>query len=476
MIEKKTPLQIKIKKAKVKVEGSVPKDKESEKVFLGCIFLDNKLLYEVPELKPDMFFYSGHQKIYKAMLSLLEKKEHIDVATVNSEMSIQDKEGEMTDGDLFYAMDLYSEVNSIAPFMTHAKRIIKSWKLRELIENAQKMGVAAMAPEASPEELSQNLWRQVNSLELSGLTLYTTSSGEFEKTRPKLMRERKLDTRVILTGWESVNNLLFQGFVPGNISVLAGRPGLGKTTMKMNLINYWGFLGLGVYDYTPEQGVELERDCLLSNITGVPVEYLQNPREFIFDDRVNEKIYRDKILEGEQILDHDFRLCIDGTRGRSFAQLIYELERWKINNPLAVLVIDLIGNLREVSTEVQNKANILSALLNQQAEVAQRLNIHILNVWQIHRINRDNKRPQLDDLKDSGAAEEVSDLILLAYREKYYDPSSPDDSTELRVAKQRGGGETGVAKLKFEKPNRLVDYVDFEEEKEEKNEEKFDLF
>lgn len=366
-------------------------------------------------------------------------------------------------GGMLYVADLLIEVTSAAPIARYVDELLELRTKRNLLDLSQEIqdgvGNGGIA-----QKLIDGIYSNLDTMQLGALgnprTMQVMSSGDFLKIRPSIMQARKKVERTILTPWEGANDLLFQGFTKGGVSVFAARAKLGKTTAKQNLITHWCEMGYSVYDFTPEQGLELEWDGLVANISDVPMEYLQNPRIGIDDE---EKI-KHKIMEAEKKID-SWNLVVDGTRGRNFAQLVREARIVKSRTGLDIMVIDLIDYLQDIRVSTSNRNYVIGDILRNQADISQELDIHIMNVWQIHRgIERKDHRPQMSDLRDSGAAEEVCNLILLLFRESYYDDTTMNDETELIICPQRGGGESGVAKLRFVKPNRLIDYDKFSDE------------
>ena len=282
--------------------------------------------------------------------------------------------------------------------------------------------------------------------------------GNFYTQRMAILKKRE-ETKQIFFGYRTLDALIIGGQRKKEISIIAGRPSMGKSAAKANLIRTQSDLGFRVASVATEQTEEVETDRIDSIRTGITLRELANSKTW---ENGDQKI--DKIIESNKFIDKNWKYFLNVRRNISTEGVAAWL-RGIINKygEIDVCYIDLFDKLTDVNVESKSDA-LISAKLGYLNQVAEELNIHICLLVQIHRAAvrdpRTDHRPKMHNLKGSGSYEEVARLILLMHREKYYNAKIVEDIIEFNVAKQNNGpaGDDITANLLFEKETvRIVE-------------------
>ena len=261
------------------------------------------------------------------------------------------------------------------------------------------------------------------------------SSGGIYEERRKIFLAR-LEHNVIGLGYDNLDETIVSGMALGDISVIAARPGMGKSALKGNIKLKQLRAGLGIVGFELEQGFATEQDRMESLMTGIPLMEIIRSRYWQAGD------YRiDAIKEANRVIDEEFNYHIIPSRGITLSDARTALYQIVQQNEIHVVYFDLFDKLSDVSV-ANNKAQTVGVKLNELHAMAEEFNIHVCCLVQINRRvehRGGDKRPRISDLKDSGNYEEVARLILLLYRESYYFPDTLDEDLEVIIAKQSNG-------------------------------------
>jgi len=335
-----------------------------------------------------------------------------------------------------------------------------------------KQGIDKFIDAASLRQLDYNLGRLRDELKSSGcdyeaalnrvdqvrINSYQVPSGikefmpgSFYTKRMEILKARE-ENRQVFFGYPTLDELIVGGQRKKEISIIAGRPNMGKSAAKSNLIRKQCNLGFKVASIATEQTEEVETDRIDSINTDIPLRDISHSKDWQpGDERIK------KLIDANKFIDERWKYFLNVRRNIS-TESVGAWLRGIINKygGLDVCYIDLFDKLTDVNVESKSDALIGSKLgyLNQLAE---ELNIHICLLVQIHRAavkdNRTDHRPKIHNLKGAGAYEEVARLVLLLHREKYYNHKVVEDIIEFNVAKQNNGpsGDDVIANLLFRK-------------------------
>ena len=458
---------------------SAPHNIEAEQSLLGAILVNNDAFYRVSDfLEPKHYFEPLHQTIYETAASLIRMGKIATPVTLKTFLPADTDVGGMTIGQ--YLARLAAEATTIINAQDYGRTIYDLALRRDLIGIGEDMvNVAYDAPvDFAPRAQIEDAERRLYELAESG-----RYDGGFQKFSQALavavdlaakafQRDGKLSG--ISTGMRDLDTKM-GGLQHSDLIIVAGRPGMGKTSLATNI----------AYNvaqaYVPEVqadgttkaangGVigffscEMSADQLATRIvaerTGVPSSHI---RRGGISEADFEKI-REVSIELQSL-----PFYVDATGGLSIAQLMARARRLKRQKGLDLLVIDYIQLLSGSGKRSDNRVQEITEITTSLKALAKELNVPVIALSQLSRQveSRDDKRPQLSDLRESGSIEQDADVVLFVYREEYYlamkepRPGTPEHEkwqldmslahgkAEVIIGKQRHG-PTGTVDLAFE--------------------------
>jgi len=416
-------------------DGSVLQDLNAEMAVLGALMLDNSAMSKVEEvnLLVDDFYKTTHKSIFGVITWLISKGKSADVVTVSAKLRESTLLEEV--GGTYYLTELVESVPSAENVRYYAEIVKEKARLRKLktlaLEISEKAEHAIDSASIVDFALTEVL--NINSTDAEKSILY----GNFYESRVKLMRQRlDAETRYFpKTPWAGLNELLVHGFRPG-IVLIAGRPGTGKTELKLNLEDHWLKDGIGIYDWSPEMGAARELDRLdlihLPEIDSVDMYYAKVKKE-----------YKKKLKERWKFYDSkDF--WFDDVPDRSFEQIALNVRRIKQGGSnLRIVLIDMFSHLREISTSIRNRREVIESVITRMDIAAKEQEVCYVV---LHHLGKQVERrqstvPKMSDLLEATRFEGTADLILFCHRPAVYDANCGDDTTHVIIGKQREGGK-----------------------------------
>ena len=412
----------------------LPQNIEAETIVLGLMITSRKCLAEgISSLTRDHFHKKSYALIFDGIHSLFEAGRDVSLITLTEKLksvnSLSAAGGTLKLGELVEASISDTE------FSTYVEILQEKNIKRNIIKAADDIMKKGYDDSMESDEfLKYTMSEMWQATPYFSSEVQVISQGHFYERRRQDLIKRQTKSRIRF-GWPSLDELIVSGLNPGDISIIAGRPGMGKSSFKTNLILNLLKAKRGVLSFALEQGFMTEHDRLESLMTNIPLTEIINSREWKKGD------YRiDLVKKANEQIDTSFNYHVVPSRGVSVSDvrsLLYQLtQKTKID----VLFFDLFDKLVDVNVAA-NKAQIVGVKLGEMARIAEEFDCHICNLVQINRQveKRSDKRPIMSDLKDSGSFDEVARLIVLLYREKYYFPDSLNDEVEVLVAKQSNG-------------------------------------
>ena len=437
-----------------------PQALDLEEAVLGAIMIDKDAIAVVLDiLKPDSFYLDRHQVIYRAMLKLFEKSFPVDLLTVSEELR-KSEELEKA-GGAAYIVSLTNRVGSAANLEYHAKIVAQKHIQRELIRvststinNAfeDTMDVFDMLDEAERglfEITEQNLNRGFESVG----ALATKAQKQLE-----MLAQKETGLTGVPTGFEELDKIT-SGWQPSDLIIVAARPGMGKTAFTLSLArNAAADFKKPVAVFSLEMaGVQLVQR-LLSAESEIQGPKLRNgklePHEWTRLHNAIEKM-------------NDIPIFIDDTPGINIFELRAKCRRLKQQHDIQMIIIDYLqlmtagGENKKSGTREQEISMISRSLKG----LAKELNVPVIALSQLSRMvetRGGDKRPQLSDLRESGAIEQDADIVTFIYRPEYYQIFEDENGVSLKnmgeiiIAKHRNG-ELGNVRLRF-----VGEYAKFE--------------
>ncbi|MBO4224978.1 replicative DNA helicase [Bradyrhizobium neotropicale] len=459
---------------------SAPHNIEAEQGLLGAILVNNDAFYRVSDfLEPKHFFEPLHQTIYETAGSLIRMGKVATPVTLKTFLPAETDIGGMTVAQ--YLARLAAEATTIINAQDYGRTVYDLSLRRDLIRIGEDMvNVAFDAPvDFAPRAQIEDAERQLYELAETG-----RYDGGFQRFAQALtiavdmaakafQRDGKLSG--ISTGLRDLDTRM-GGLQPSDLIILAGRPGMGKTSLATNIAYniaraYEGEVqadgsikaihGGAVGFFSCEMSGEQLATRILAERTGIPSSHIRRGGITEMD---FEKI-RECSIELQSL-----PFYVDETGGLSISQLTARARRLKRQKGLDLIVIDYIQLLSGSGKRgSDNRVQEITEITTNLKALAKELNVPIIALSQLSRQveNRDDKRPQLADLRESGSIEQDADVVMFVYREEYYlamkepRPGTPEHEkwqtdmglahgkAEVIIGKQRHG-PTGTVELHFE--------------------------
>ena len=424
-----------------------PHNLEAEQAVLGCILIDNQAQIDVLAIMHESDFYSeAHAQIFKAMNKVYQKSIPVDFVTLTDQL---EKDGMLEKvGGIDYIMTLTNTVPSAANFK-HYCDIVKADSIRrKLIRSGQEIIEDAFENEDKDKSLQfaeQVIFDIAEKEGRSSLEHVGRSDGAVKKVIDKFGEIAKDPTvlKGIPTGFTDFDKIT-NGLQNSDLILLAARPGVGKTSFSMNILVH--------------AATELNKKCAIFS--------LEMSKEQLMQRAVCSKAKVDmgKALKGEMDAEEWKRiwaaskkleqsgLYVDDSSMTTPADLLSKCRRLKMQDGLDLIMVDYI-QLMTSARKADNRQLEISDISRTLKIAAKELNVPIIVLSQLSRAveSRQDHRPLLSDLRDSGAIEQDADIVLFIYNpEKYNDVPQEDEpgTVELIVAKHRNGG-TGTVKLRW---------------------------
>ncbi len=461
----------------IDVAGRVPPhNDDAEAAVLSAILTEARAFDTVVEILPngDPFYTDAHRRIYDTAVELHQKGQPVDIQTVAS--LLRDRERLQAIGGLAYLARLVDATPAVAHVGAHARIVKEKHRVRQLIETCQMVAAQGYGDygetQAFIDGAEQRIYEIARSPSNSTVNLlYDVVKSSFEQLQEAL--ERGKTVTGVPTGFMDLDGMT-SGMHPGELIIVAARPGMGKTSYVLNI-------AVNVAAAVPEQapGEELGVDTRF----GVMVFSLEMPKEQLAnrmmcsEGRVNLSDLRkgnvggdkwDRLIESANQLS-SLPIWIDDTPAISVLELRAKIRRQqaefdkkdengKYKQRIGLIIVDYL-QLMKGRDGVNSREQEISEISRGLKALSKELQVPVMALSQLNRAvetrGGKDKRPQLSDLRESGAIEQDADMIQFIYRPEYYivDKGSPEAQkvkglAEVIVAKQRNG-PTGRVRLTF---------------------------
>ncbi len=429
----------------------MPHSTESEQAVLGCVLIDNDCLPQVMEaLKPEDFYLRQNREIFEIICSMFNYHEPIDPATVLDKMKLAGVYEENTSFD--YLKQIVYLTTTSANVGEHIRIIRDKSLLRRVAETAGTITAMVQAGTATAQE----------ALEVAEQRIYAIRQGRSAQglehissvilsVYDRLSELAASDSAVpgLSTGLPDVDAAI-SGLNKSDLILLAARPGMGKTSMALNILLYAGkFSGKAVVYFSLEMSREQLAMRLISGES-----FVDNKK--LVTGRLDQDDWA-KIAAASMALNQT-QILIDDNPMLSVADMNAKCRR--VDN-LGLVVIDYLQLMTAAGgpgRPGENRQQVVSDISRALKIMAKELNVPVLCLSQLSRANesRADKRPMLSDLRESGAIEQDADIVMFLYREGYYNEDTEDHNlAECIIAKNRHG-ETGTVQLQW-----LPEYTTF---------------
>jgi len=420
-----------------------PQNIEAEQSILGGILIENEALNRVLETLEEKDFYrEAHQKIFKCMIGLSEKNEPLDLITLTNALKKRKELEEV--GGASYLASIVDSVPTAANIFYYAKIVKEKAILRKLISTATEIITQSYQERKDLDdfldEAEQAIFRISEHQVKPAFYPVKDVVKESFKLIEKLYEKKELITGVP-SGFKDLDKKT-AGFQPADLIIVAGRPSMGKTAFCLNIAQY---AAITTRVPTAIFSLEMSKEQLAI-------------RMLCSESRVDSARLRSgflgesdwpKLTMAAGVLS-DAPIFIDDAAAISVLELRAKARRLKAERGLGLVVVDYLQLMRGRSG-VERREQEISEISRSLKALAKELNIPVIAISQLSRKaeDRPGRRPQLSDLRESGAIEQDADVILFIYRDEVYNPDSDHKGvSEVIIGKQRNG-PTGKVDLSF---------------------------
>jgi replicative DNA helicase len=420
-----------------------PQNLGAEQSVLGAILLDNDVLHEVvPILKVEDFYRDNHQILFRIIRELYDQGKPIDLIILAEELERR-QEFEKVGG-----METLAQVARDVPHAVNARyyaQIVREKAVaRELIDAANEILREGYSNTHTADDLLELAERRVFTIaedQATGETVELRDIVTDAMERIARRSEERHPVTGVATGYFELDDIT-GGFQPAQLVILAARPSMGKTALALNICEY--------------AAVELKKAVLFVSLEMGQLELAE--RLLCARSRIDgHKLRTGKGLGTREmtLLGKGYEelraapLFIDDTAARNMLQITANARRLKLRQKLGLVVVDYI-QLVDAEEGRESRQEQIAKISRRLKTLARELEVPVIALSQLNRAveNREDRRPRMADLRESGAIEQDADLVLLLHRPEYYDPNDQPGIAELIIAQNRAGA-TGTVKLTF---------------------------
>lgn len=441
-----------------------PQNIEAEQSVLGAIIFDNEALPKALEvLNSDDFYKETHRRLYNAMIGLFEKNEPIDIVTLTDYLRKKDELEAV--GGISYLSYLANTIPTSANIRYHAKIVREKALLRSLIQTATHITSRVYEDSFDADEMVDYAEKMIFDIADKRTKTSFASLKDVIKDTFKMI-EHLYDKKEAITGvpsgFKDIDELT-SGFQPGDLIIIGGRPGMGKTAFALNIAQH---VAIDLKEPVAVFSLEMSKEQLAM-------------RMLCAESMVNASSVRKGFISKQdwpKLTNAAGRLAdapifIDDSSAITVLEVRAKARRLKMEHGgLSLVVVDYLqlmksrGNFERREQEISEISRSLKAL-------AKELKVPVVALSQLNRAveQRGEKKPTLADLRESGAIEQDADVIIFLYRDEIYNKNNPSNKgkAEIIIAKQRNG-PTGTVNLTYlADSTRFVDFAGMSYESEE---------
>lgn len=444
------------------MEKTMPHNIDAEKSVLGSMFLSKYATQKAIEsLNKDLFYLEANGKIFEAIKTLKEKLISIDMTTVTEEL--ENKKQLKQIGGVEYLTEIINFVPTAANIDEYIRIVEEKAILRRLIEEATQIVSSGYNQEEDISEVLDNAEKKIlNVVKTKKGTEFRSIGEVLLKTQSDLekLSQQKGEITGIPTGFYDLDKVT-SGLHENELIIIAARPAMGKTAFALNLATNMAMLSKKtVALFNMEMGAEQLASRMLSS-TGQIDGYKMRTGKFEHQDwkRINEAISKLS----------DTKFYIDDTPGMTVSEIKAKCRRLSSSEDgLDVVIIDYLQLISGGSRYAGNRQQEVSEISRSLKTLAMELEIPVIALAQLSRTveGREDKRPLLSDLRESGSIEQDADIVAFLYRDDYYNKESAIDEntskSEFILAKHRNGPTTTVDLIFKRNTSTFVNFINKE--------------
>lgn len=418
------------------IKKVMPHSLEAEQAVIGSMLLDRQAVDAALEiLLPEDFYGKQYETVFKAMMELNQQNKPIDLVTLQTQLALDNVPAELAGAE--FIKTLFDAVPNSVNVKYYAEIVKQKALMRKLIRTTEEITNECYQGNETVENLMDMTEKKIFQL------MQSRGGGEFTPIRQVVINAlEKIEAASrqngsitgIPTGFIDLDYQT-SGMQPSDLILVAARPSMGKTAFVLNIAQHMAF-----------------RDNVTTAIFSLEMskEQLVN-RLFALESRVDAQVLRngrledsdwERLIESAEIIGNS-NLIIDDTPSISITELRSKCRKYKMEMNLGVIIIDYLQLMSGGGgSKTQSRQQEISDISRSLKAIARELNVPVIALSQLSRAveQRDDKRPMLSDLRESGAIEQDADVVMFIYRDDYYNKESEKKNiAEIIVAKQRNG-------------------------------------
>jgi len=434
------------------IEKIPPQNNEAEIAVLGSMLLDKDAINRAIELLDENSFYKlAHAKIYSAIINLYDKSKAIDIVTLIEELRNLKVLDEV--GGPAYVTSITSSIPTAANIAHYARIVREKAILRKLISTATRIVSESYDNPSVVDNLLDKAERMIFEITAHKVEVKVSSIKEIIKQSIETidnLYQRKENITGIATGFHDFD-VMTAGLQKSDLIVIAGRPSMGKSALVSCIAEH-----VGVVEKKPLAffSLEMSKEQLVQRML---CSHARVDSHKVRTGFLSQSDWPRLVNAASKLSESP--IYIDDTPSSSVLELRARARRFKAQYDIGLIMVDYLQLMQGPSTS-ENRQQEISEISRSLKALARELSVPLIAVSQLSRAveQRSDKRPQLSDLRESGAIEQDADLVVLLLREEYYNPTEENRGvTEVIIAKQRNG-PVGSLKLAF-----INEYTRFED-------------
>lgn len=424
-----------------------PQNVEAEKSVVGSMLIDDEAIGFAIEILDEAWFYNeAHRKIYKAMVDLYNQRKNVDLITVSDQLKNNNELENV--GGVSYLSTIIDGVPTSANVEYYAQIVKEKGILRQLIKNSTQIITESFEAKGNVEDVVDNAERlifEIADMKQKQRAWHIKDLVKDGIEKIDKLYQQKGSLTGVPTGFTEIDKMT-SGLQPADLIIVAARPSMGKTAFAVTIaenyaIKYDGSVAIFSLEMSKEQLVQ-RMLCSQARVDAHSVRSgFLSPSDWPLltkaaADLSNANIY------------------IDDTPAITAMELRAKARRLKANNDIQLILLDYIQLMRG-STKSESRQQEISEISRSLKALGRELSVPVIALSQLSRLveQRQDHRPQLSDLRESGAIEQDADVVILLMREEYYNPTEENRGVaDVIIAKQRNG-PVGTVKLSFVKEN-----------------------
>ena len=428
-------------------------------VIGSMLFDENALTLAIEVLKPDYFYETSHSQVFSVLQTLFDRNQPADLVTVSEELR---KRGQLESvGGATYLTQLTAAVPTAANIQHYAKIVKERALLRRLIQSATTIVQESFDPSQDARNVIDKAERSIFDIgqdQIEGKTYALRDIIHDTMETIDQLFQRKEHVTGLATGFHEFDTKT-AGLQPSDLVIIAGRPSMGKSAFTTAICEHAAVnLKKPVAFFSLEMSKEQLVQRMLCSFARVDAQKV----------RTGYLSHQDwpKLTQAAGKLS-EAPLYIDDSPGQTVLEIRAKARRMKMRYGIQMIVIDYL-QLMHMGGQVESRQQEISAISRSLKALARELKVPVIAVSQLSRAveARQGNRPQLSDLRESGAIEQDADVVVFLFREEYYNPTEENrNRAEAIIAKQRNG-PTGTIPLVFLKEWTRFDNPEFSREQE----------